>query len=404
MIAGHQYKLSFIELLFIICYVSVCLSPKLNVSFPMLYFVIIEIIYVLYIMYKEPRLQKNIVIFFLSSLIIALLYTYTTSIVYVSENVSNRATKSIVTMFDSYFSFSFPIFVSYRLLTRASTNQKLFVLIFSSIVLFVILNITWGELQVNARVLKSQMEADLESDNPLVGGYQFVCAAPILLTASFYAFLRSANKLLKYALLAVSVFFVIFLIESMYSIALLAGLLGIITCLYCTVSGRYKKLFLILPFVILPVLPVLLNLFIGILDDESDTKLRMMELYNFFTSGNLAADDLGARIHLYGRSIKEFLSSPIWGVYQVPFNPHSTIFEILASLGILGFIPFVKILKGTFSIENRLLQDWSILPCFIALIFMALTNPIHTSLPLNVSMWLLVPLLYDTVQTINIKD
>ena len=392
----HNKKLPLLELLFIMYYAFLAINPKMNVQVPLINFLLIELAYAVYIYYRDLSIRHLVSTFLWCASIIALLFTFTTSIPYIGANVPNREIKSLVTMCHYFFSLVFPILLTYRLLSCGSKIQKLIVLLFTTVVLFTIIQITWAELLVNERILKSQMAADLESDNALVGGYSFVCAGPILASSIFYAAIKCRQKLIKSGLFLLCGLLIVFLSKSMYSIALLAAVLGIASCFYAESNNRYKKLYLAAPFIVWFLAPEILTFVINILDD-GDTKLRMSELYYFFTTGDLGDDDLGARFNLYGRSLVAFIKSPIWGNFYLGFNPHSTAFEILASIGLLGFVPFYKMLEKSFTTTKKLLPSWSILPCLSSFGLMCLTNPIHASLPMNISLWLVAPLLYDVI-------
>ena len=390
---SNNRGLAFVELAFILVYIYLCISPKMNILVPVHLFLGLELLYSVFVYILDKKIRKLILIFAFTSLLIAVFFSVLTSIVYIESTASNRILKSIVTMLNSFYGLVFPLFLYYRIHMNASVKQKYLFLALSSIVLVVVFNITLAELEINARALKSQMQASLEG-NPMVGGYNFVCAAPVLATGTFYCFIMASHKLVKLLLLLVSFFFIYFLSKSMYSIALLSGVLGMASCLYAVSKSHYKRLFWLVPILGWICAPFVLDFVIDILE-EGDTKLRMQELYNFFTSGDLGDDDLGARMNLYYKGIMAFLSSPIWGNYELRFNPHSTIIEILASIGLMGGVCFYKSLKTAFLTLSQLLSGFSILPCLFAFLFMALTNPIHSSPILNISLWLLIPLLYN---------
>lgn len=395
-------KLPLLDLLFIFYYAYLAINPKMNVQFSLLNFVVIEIIYAIYVYMVDNSLRRIIKTLFFGAVIIALLLTFATEIVTVDANAEDREVKSLISMFHLFFSMCFPLLMSYRLINNGTQKQRLIAMLFVFSVFFVIIQVTWVELQINARILKSQMEANIDGDNALIGGYHFVCASPILVSALFYSAMRSKQKMVRFCLYGLSAFFVVFLSKSMYSIALLSGVLGIATCFYSQSGHRYKTLYLAAPFIVWFLAPMLLTFVISILD-EGDTKLRMTELYNFFTTGDLGDDDLAARFDLYGKSILAFVTSPIWGNFHLGFNPHSTAFELLARIGLLGFIPFYMMLKGSFSLMHKTLSSWSVLPCLSSFVLMCLTNPVHASLPLNISLWFMAPLLYNFIDNFNKK-
>lgn len=400
---NNKQKLSYIEVVFIIFFTFISINPKMNVMFSMLNYLAIELVYAVYVAFKEKTLSKYLKITFLCSLVLAFLFTFTVEIKVVS-GVDNIKIKSFISMFNSFFSLSFPLLMFYRLKLHASAFQKILVLTVLSLTLFIIFQVTWDELAINARLMKSQMEADINSgNNLLVGGYTFVCAGSILATASFYSFLRASNRILKYLMAGVCMFFILFLVKSMYAIAFLSALLGMFACFYSQSSSKHRYWFIISPIIIWFLAPTFLTFLIGMLDD-GDTKTRMMEIFDFISTGSFGDDDLGYRMELYGKGMMAFFSSPIWGNYDIPFNPHSTIIEILSSLGLIGGYAFFCILRKSFILLKILLTEWSVIPCLSAFLLMALTNPIHASQPLNISFWLIVPLLYDFVSFVNLLN
>lgn len=381
-------------------FVFLAINPEMNAKVPILNFLAVELVYAMYVYWKEPTLRKLISSLFFSSLIIALLFTFTTSINTIAQNVSNREFKAMISMMNSFFSLCFPVLLMYRLLVHGSKWQKYSMLIFSSVVLFIILQVTMAELAINERILKSQMSSDMEGGtNAMIGGYSFVCAAPMLAASSFYAFIRSKKSVVRWVLLAVSLFFVVFMSKSMYAIALLAGVFGMSACLYSVSNSKNKKMYIIAPIILWFIAPAIIQFVVGFMGD-GDTRLRLLELYDFFTTGEFGDDDLGARMELYGKGMATFFSNPIWGAYNMTFNPHSTAIEILASEGILGFIPFYLMLKKSFNMVGTLLPSWSVLPCLLSFGLMCMTNPIHASLPLNISLWFLSPLLYNVIENL----
>ena len=368
----------------------------MNVAISMIHFLFMHIGYTIYIILKDRAIKKIVAIFMSFSFVIALMYVTTTSMVFIDINASNRYLKCFLTIFNYYYSLVFPVFLFYRIAMFASQKQKWLLLIFSAVVLIVVMNATMLELQINERILKSRMRASLDDENSLIGGYSFVCAAPILATGCFYIFLLCKNNIMRWGMLLCTLFFLYFLIKSMYSIALLSAFLGICFCFYVRSSANIKKLYVVVPFIGWLLAPYILDYFIGYLD-EGDTKLRMIELRNFFMSGDFGNDDLGARMEYYSRGIIAFIQSPIWGQYHLGFNSHSTIIEILASTGIIGGYSLFIILSKSFKILKILNWNVSVLPICCAFLFMAMTNPVHASLPLNISLWLIVPLLYNLI-------
>ena len=390
-------KLPFLEWLFILIFAFISINPKSNALISMQAFLLCELIYCAYVAIIEKKLRNYVGTILLGAVVIAILYVFTTDSVYISPNAEHRELKSFITMFFSYLSLCFPITMVYRLLSYGSEFQKKTIFIILIALLAFVFYETWTELTINERVMKSRQSSSLEDDtNMMVGGYVFICATAIMLSSVFYAFRQSGNKILRLILLLITCFLVLFIVRSLYTIALIAGVLGMCSAF----SAKNNRLIILLMIIGSLFLPMILQFIIQLLA-EGDTKYRIMEIYSLLQTGNLGDGDLAARMHLYRRGIVAFLSSPLWGNYSLGFNPHSTIIELLASVGLWGFVPFVIILKKAFNQIKNLQPEWSIMPAFVTLLFMALTNPIHASLPLNITMWFLVPLLYDFVTRLN---
>ena len=393
-------KLPFLEWVFILFFAFICLNPKMNALISMPIFLSLELIYILYIIVVESRLRAFVVGLITCSMVIAMMYVFTTASVYIGQDAAYRELKSFVAIFFSYLSLCFPILMTYRLLLYGSAFQKKSILVILMTLLALIFYVTWGELSVNERIMKARMSSSLDDDgNALVGGYTFICACAVLLSSVFYAFRLCDHKILRLGLLLITCFLLFFIIRSLYTIALIAGVLGMLATIRIKNMRFFVPVIIALPYFF----PLLLQWIINILG-EGDIKYRMMEIHSLLITGTLGEGDLAARMKLYGRGLVAFCSSPLWGNYSLGFNPHSTIIELLASVGLLGFVPFVIILKKTFRQVQNIQPQWSIASVFIAFLFMAMTNPIHASLPLNITMWLFVPLLYDNVSLLNAKE
>ena len=393
-------KLPFLEWVFILIYAFISINPKMNALVPMPVFLFLELIYCVYIVIIETKLRHYVGIILMGALVIALMYVFTTASVYISQDAEFREIKSFVTMFCSYLSICFPMMMTYRLLLYGTEFQKKSIFIILILLLAIIFYVTWEELKINERIMKSRMSSSLDDEsNMMVGGYVFICATAIMLSSVFYAFRQCNNKILRWLMFSITCFLILFIVRSLYTIALIAGVIG----MCYTMRTKNYRLFVPSLILILFLLPILLQLIINVLDD-GDIKYRMMEIYSLIMTGTLEDGDLSARIQLYRKGLVAFLCSPLWGNYKLGFNPHSTIIELLASVGLWGFLPFVIMLKKSFNLIKKIQPQWSITPVYVTFLFMALTNPIHSSHSLNIAMWFLGPLLYDRVTEVNARE
>lgn len=390
-------KLPFLEWVFILFFAFICLNPKMNVLISMPIFLSLELLYSLYIIIVESKMRGFVAGMVSCSLVIALMYVFTTESIYVGQEAEYRELKSFLAMFFSYLSLCFPILMTYRLLLYGSLFQKKSTLIILIALLSVVFYETWTELSVNKRIVKARMSSVMdEKDNMIVGGYTFICANAVMIPSVFYAFRICTNKKIRWVLLLTTCFLVVFVVRSLYTIALIAAFLGMCYTMSSKTQRRLLPLIILLPIILPLILPLLINIL-----DEGDIKYRIMEIHSLLISGHIGEGNLAARAELYLRGLVSFLSSPIWGNYSLGFDPHSTMIELLASVGLIGFVPFVIILRKSFGLIKKMQPQWRIAPVFATFLFMALTNPVHSSLPLNMTMWLLIPLLYDFVDFIN---
>lgn len=133
-----------------------------------------------------------------------------------------------------------------------------------------------------------------------------------------------------------------------------------------------------------------------------------MTIYEGDTSNRINTEDTSG---CFPQAIKQFASSPIWGSYfrltSGDFRgvyPHNILLEIMITMGLLGFVPFLILLYKAFSnIKNSLRSNYS--PLFVVLtifflcrFFMLMTSgslTLDRQFWLSFSMVLIIPKLYD---------
>lgn len=132
-------------------------------------------------------------------------------------------------------------------------------------------------------------------------------------------------------------------------------------------------------------------------------KMRTYQVYLLLKTGARTGDVWG-RLNLYEMSIETFLNnifighrvSP--GVLYREIGMHSQIFDMLAAIGLVGFVPtallFTYDAKTLFdAIESQIRQNYYILS-FIMLAFLMVLNPIHHCPSIFCSVFL-IPVLYN---------
>lgn len=393
-------RLTYIELIFISLIMVFFISPELNrlVSITRLLFV--ELLYSIIVCFLDPRSRQIVITTFLCSLVIAVLYSTTTEIVYIEQTASNRILKSLLTVTCQYYSLTFPIILFYRVAVFSTKFQRLILIFITFMSLFIVVHSTLTMLAINERISKQGMGVSDDLTQKAIGGYSFVCAMPLFVSSLFYLFLKHRNVIMKILSVFLILFILSFIIKTQYSIALIAGILGILSSIFIFVRKQYRFFCIIGLTVLFFSLPSILEFFISRV--EGDVHLRMIEIRNFIQTGDLGDDDMASRFSLYGKAIVSFIESPLWGNYKLDFNAHSTIFEVLASLGVLGIVPLFISLKRSFRLMNSFVDPKLVIMLEVPFVFMGLTNPIHASLPLNMSLWFMCPLIF--IQFINVKD
>ena len=385
-------RISYIELVFIALMAVLFISPEINRMVSLTQLLFIEILYSVTISFSDSRVRKIVTTNLACAFAIALLYTFTTEIVYIETGASHRFIKSILTVLCQYYSLTFPVLMFYRVAFLTNKTQRWILLAITVFSIISVMQYTLVELAINEKISKSGMGVSDDMNKKAIGGYSFICAIPLLATTLFYEFTKNKSVIIKVVFITLVFFSLFFIIKSQYSIALIAGFLGIMTAFIVFMKKNHRIRLIILITILLFGLPSILDLFIN--QVEGDVHLRMIEVRHFITTGELGDDDMAARMNLYGKSLVAFFESPLWGNYRLGFNAHSTFLEVLASLGILGAGPLFLCLKKSFKVLKSLIDRRLIVMLVIPFIFMGLTNPIHASLPLNMVLWFVCPLLY----------
>lgn len=385
-------RLTYIELVFIVLMMVIFISPELNriVSISTLLF--FELLYSIIISLSDFRIRQLVIVNSVCTLVIALLYSFTTEIVYIEQGASNRIIKSILTITCQYYSLTFPIYMFYRVVLFSNKTQQWFLFIISLLLIFAVVESTLSMLAINEKISKSGMGISNDLNEKAIGGYSFVCSISILSTSLYYVFVKSKILLFKLAAIFLTMFSLFFIVKAQYSIALIASVLGIISSIFLFLKREFRFISVFLLILLYFSLPIILDYIINIV--EGDVQLRMIEVKNFIETGDLGDDDMAARMGLYSKGFVSFFDSPFWGNYKLDFNAHSTFIEILASLGVIGALPLFRCIKETFNMLSSFVDARLVTMLAVAFIFMGLTNPIHASLPLNMILWFVCPLLF----------
>ncbi len=390
-------KIAWLELAFIMLFSVYYILPSVNSSIHILVPIFAGLMYIVYITCRDTKAGTKIIFYVFVIAIIAFAYillTDTTTISKLSEPVKP---KQFLAKFNQYFCMYLPAVFFYRILTKANSKQKKLMLAFSfALITFVIIQ-TLQELAINPNAIR-QWSLFEELDDENVGNYYFVYSIPVLLVAISVC-LPAFNKYQNVVAITAMVFLFYFLLKAQYTLALLITVIGLIVQLFVSLKSGFSKAMLLLAATVGAFfIPNFLEFaYMSVKSEQVSTRLK--ELYDFFSSGSTSGYNLNGRLTLYGKTAVAFFKSPIIGNRRLDFDGHATCLTILADTGIIGGIPFYYLLITAWKKIKALLNQEGkrYFPIYVCLLLMGFTNPIHTSLPLAITVWFIAPLLVNTV-------
>ena len=208
---------------------------------------------------------------------------------------------------------------------------------------------------------------------------------PVLVISALLYKNLNKNKYVSYAIffvIAISVGYI--LMVSTKRGPVLWTMINFLICYLVIPKNRMKKLVIIT--VVILFITFNLDLILDLISDFAPNTVERFEasIYEGNTSGRMDSDD-GSKGG-YSLGFSQFLSSPLWGSYfrivhvSGYFNghyPHNVFIEMLMTMGILGFIPFmaflikagkkiISVLKNRFE-YNQLALISLFLACFLEL-------------------------------------
>lgn len=386
----------------ILIYFSVlALLPSMS-NIPFYLPLLIGVSYLLIVVFGRayPGDKNTVLVFIFTIVFVSLLYTFLTPASTIAESASNRMLKRFLSKVHQYFMMFFPIFALTRVM-RMKRSRKIIIVVLSIVLLLFVMRTTMLELAINARATRAWGG---QVSNANAAGYYFVYSVPFFLLSLVYYSLKGKNKWLRALTLIVAVLCFIFLLNAQYTLAVIITIL----CVLILINMVLRRPLVIFLSIVITVgvaaaLPSALS-FIASKVSSRDISIRLLELAAYFKTGELGYN-LGGRFKLYYEAVKAFFRSPVWGNRNFNVDGHSTFLMILADLGLLGAVPFFKLIKRTKNICFDMLPDSKLFyPLFIAFILMGLTNPVHSSSSLSWSLWFISPLIYSLVQEEQTED
>ena len=324
---------------------------------------------------------------------VAFLYMILTDTSTISSETSSIELKRFLSKFYQMFMMFMPLLFLKTMIDSASRQQKTLVLSISLLLITYVVITTAGELASNPNVTRD-WSGFAESSGNNVASYYFVYAIPMMIAICMMAFFRVKNNWAKTGLIALIIGQIYFLLLAQYTLSVLIAFIGICYEIEINTKNSRGRALIMLGIAALILLsPSIVRVAAQYVPSEQ-MSIRFFELYNLLTGGDASGYNLNGRLELYKRTIMAFLNSPVWGNRTLPFDGHATLLTVLADLGLLGGIPFYYLYFSSNAKVKKIIGDKTkqFAPFFLMLILMGFTNPIHSSLPLAYSTWLVAPL------------
>ena len=384
------------EFLLIAFFTAYCILPSFGQMFPFIYILMAALGYCLCIALFESKASPKVSHFLIMIFILVLVYVITCEPKTISKYVSNRKMKFFLSMINQYVMMFFPLLMFYRLKEHAGQRNKKMLLYFAyALVAYVFVN-TLLEILANPGITR-HWEQFSESSKSNIGSYSFVYSIPYITVIFGMFLLRTRSAIIKIlSFICIGICFY-FLLHAEYTLALLVTIFGLVVLfvqVYDSVGIKAMIVCSVIAFFVLA--PYIFNWLAEHVPTEA-MSIRLREVANFFTSGDVSSENLGGRMTLYIKAIEYFFRSPLYGHRTLGFDPHATILQILSDTGMLGFIPFIYVFTGCNKVTKSMLGERAKLftPIFFMLIVMGLTNPIHSATQISFAVWFIAPLTID---------
>lgn len=391
-----EHRLELLHVLVILIFTIKYLISSVTDIIPYTVFLALALLYFVFCFFLASR-SVRWTMFKIAVLILLLsfLYYFFTITSSVSTSVSYYNLKRFFAKFNQLVNFFFPLLLLSNFVKLRKTGyQNVIFLValiaFSYVVIHSFIIFTSGE--ESARVWASFSE--LESEN--VATYIFVYAASSFVPVVF-AF-QQKHKKIVFRIIAIAYIILLyaFLFSAQYTLALFIPTVCIFIALLKNGAGAKRIVLLLLLLAVLAATPLLLSWLADIV--SSDTiRSRLLSILKFIRGETGGANNLTGRLELYQKCFQYFFKSPIIGNQTVPFDGHATFLTVLCDLGLMGTIPTYILYFGSHRVVRAALKDqqayslW--IPCFIGMILMGFTNPVHSASVLGYAVYFMGPAL-----------
>ena len=381
--------------IFILFFASYYIVPAVSVSFNIMLALLGGFFYVILTVFQKGMvLSKNVLIYILLSVYIALLYVVLTDSVTISTASANLGVKRFLSEFYQLSMMFLPLLFLRWTTEKATKFEIKIIVIVSYAMIAYILFLTIQALFIDPDITR-HWEDFAEASTSNIANYNFVYAIPFILVFCTMICCKTKKVIYKLIMIGLIVYQMYFLLLSQYTLSVIISVIGMCLMIYFSSKGSSKKRLLVIICLAIFVfmLPTIIK-FAALNVPSEQMRTRLNEVYNFFVGGDATGYNMNGRMTIYSETFKSFLFSPIWGNRQISVKGHATFLNILAYLGIIGSIPFFYLYFKARKIVHLLIneQKKEFTTFFIMLILMGLTNPINAALPLMYVVWFLVPI------------
>ena len=392
---NNRTGLPLLEFFFIVatCFFYSNYIVQSSYAYPM---IVAFTVYVFYCYLKVKEYRKQILFFMLMLVLFSLLYLLLTDTLSINASVSNREIKRLFSKYYQFFTMFFPLFIFYRVATKATKFQ---IYLFIAIVffnLFLLAKTALAAVYFNADILHSMRKESVEESGLTIAAFYFVYSYTFVVLIGLLCYRNANNKLLQYISLIIAVACMYFLYITQFALSIITCFISILYLYLKTTRNITNRIFVIIGIiVVLLITPLFLKELLEVMPDNI-LKDRLTEIYGALTGNSVnSAGDGEGRLKLYWMSIKAFVSSPIIGNRTLPDDGHATLFTVPADIGIYGVIFLYTFFNNAHKLLTRILGNKAIFfkPLMLQIILMGLTNPIHSSPSIYILLFFVCPLI-----------
>lgn len=319
------------------------------------------------------------------------------SLIYFYHTFPGNIEKSIG-IFTQYFVSFLPIVVL-LVLIKYKRIMKSVIMISWLMIIFVFIK-TFIEVMNNDRIIRmlTSGESDVVDLKYFslnnIGGFGFVYGMVFVFAGLLYVLVYGKFK--KIYIIFPILLLLFFLIEAQFFIALIVSTIGLLLMIFLKLNFQKKIIMLFIILLIIPILPSFLMFLSGLVDNSMGDKL--VEFVGIITFSNELGSSTLARLNVYESSLIKFVNNPLIGMSNPSFESiydisggHSTVLDTMAMAGIVGLgiytymITRVKKIIDDIEIKNFLIV------MLLQYILLSILNPILNSFEVGIFAFMVVP-------------